>query len=91
VFAPHTDLCATVSRLAQTVLYEHSTLHGCVPETVEPLSRLSVEVRGVLMEKMLDSLAEGLYRPEVAESMLDIGDVLIGLYDASSMPVRRAR
>lgn len=91
VFEPHTDFCATVTRLAQLVLYEPSTLHGRIQAAVEPFSRMSQDARGAVLEKVLASLAEGAYMPEIAEIMLDIGDVILGLYDASSKPIRRAR
>lgn len=91
VFATHVDLCATISRLAQTVLYEPSTLQGRVSDALAPLSRLSKDVRGALLEKALGSLAEGTYRPDVAQTMLEIGDELLELYDTTAKPVRRAR
>jgi hypothetical protein len=36
-------------------------------------------------------LAEGTYRPDVAQTMLEIGDELLELYDTTAKPVRRAR
>ena len=85
------DVSSCISRLAPTILSEVDAISSETTVFLHQLDRLPMSVKGALVEQIMDLLGEASYKIEVAQVCLVLGDWLLGLYNISSMPIRRLR
>ena len=90
-FAPESTLNVLINRLIQTILFDHTSMSGNVAHCLEKCSRLGPTVRGAMIERVLETLSDAAYRPEIAEICISMGDVLLDVYKADKTPIRRLR
>lgn len=51
----------------------------------------AVAAAGIVSERLIHLLKEGEYRPDVASTMIGIGEAVLGNYKPSEFPIRRMR
>jgi len=91
VFEPLTEVNIAINRMVHTVMFDGSSLSENLTVCLQSFSQHKASIKGAFIERVLESLSEGVYKPEIAEICLHMGDALLLIYQPDTMPIRRSR
>jgi hypothetical protein len=93
VFTGLTDMNSTLSRIAGLVLFDPASAEGLPKMLFGCMVNEGVDgvVRGVMGEKMMELLEEGAHRHEVGGLIIELGQLVLGIYTSELYPIRRLR
>ena len=93
VFAVTNDVNGLLSRLTSTILFEPQVVSGQMKTHLDKMASLGMSPTavGAIGERLFELLSDGQMKKGVPEVMFEMGDVLLDIYKAELMPVRRLR